>query len=111
MKRLPLASEPGDGSSGGGGVPGGAVPAPAGAPAPRATFRGLLGFLTSWTVRKHLRITNVRVASQIFFFAAFIFFCWATWTSRLGMMPGSDQPVTMSSTSEQLYTKACAVSL
>lgn len=31
-----------------------------------------------------LRLTNVRILSQIFFFALFVFSIWATWTSRIG---------------------------
>ena len=38
---------------------------------------------------KLLRLTNVRILSQIFFFAAFLFFCWATWTSRIEGYPVS----------------------
>ncbi len=33
--------------------------------------------------RKRLRLTNIRIASQAFFFAAFLLATWATWTSRL----------------------------
>ncbi|HIO65745.1 MAG TPA: 4Fe-4S binding protein, partial [Planctomycetes bacterium] len=40
-------------------------------------------------VRKKLRLTNVRIASQIFFFSAFIVMCWLTWTSRLEGYPVS----------------------
>jgi polyferredoxin len=40
-------------------------------------------------VRKKLRLTNVRIASQIFFFSAFIVLCWLTWTSRLEGYPVS----------------------
>lgn len=36
-----------------------------------------------------LRLTNVRILSQVFFFVAFILACWATWTSRLGGYPVS----------------------
>ena len=32
--------------------------------------------------RRWLRLTRVRVLSQIVFFALFLFACWATWTSR-----------------------------
>ena len=39
--------------------------------------------------RRLLRLTNVRVASQAVFFAVFLFFVWATWTSRLGGYPVS----------------------
>ncbi len=38
---------------------------------------------------KTLRITNVRVVSQVFFFALFLFMLWATWFSRLGGYPVS----------------------
>lgn len=41
-----------------------------------------------WHVRA-LRLTNVRVASQAFFFALFAFLLWATWFSRLGGYPVS----------------------
>ncbi len=40
-------------------------------------------------VRKKLRLTNVRIASQIFFFTVFILLCWLTWTSRLEGYPVS----------------------
>ncbi|GMU92101.1 MAG: ferredoxin [Candidatus Hydrogenedentota bacterium] len=40
-------------------------------------------------VRKLLRITNVRILSQVFFFSVFVFSVWATWTSRLGGYPVS----------------------
>lgn len=39
--------------------------------------------------RKSLRLTNVRIVSQIFFFSIFLFSVWATWTSRLGGYPVS----------------------
>jgi len=39
--------------------------------------------------KKWLRLTNVRIMSQIFFFALFMFSVWATWTSRLGGYPVS----------------------
>lgn len=45
--------------------------------------------LLSKPVRKKLRLTNVRIASQIFFFGAFILLCWLTWTSRLEGYPVS----------------------
>ncbi len=41
-----------------------------------------------WWVRK-LRITNVRVVSQAFFFGLFVFLLWTTWFSRLGGYPVS----------------------
>ncbi len=40
-------------------------------------------------VRKFLRITNVRLLSQIFFFALFTVSVWLTWTSRLEGYPVS----------------------
>ena len=40
-------------------------------------------------VRRWLRLTNVRLVCQAFFFAAFILAVWATWTSRLGGYPVS----------------------
>ncbi|HIA28257.1 MAG TPA: 4Fe-4S dicluster domain-containing protein [Planctomycetes bacterium] len=40
-------------------------------------------------VRKKLRLTNVRIVSQIFFFGGFILLCWLTWTSRLEGYPVS----------------------
>ena len=52
-------------------------------------LRRLAGYLTSWQVRRQLRLTNVRIVSQAFFFAVFIFFCWATWTTRLEGYPVS----------------------
>ncbi len=36
-----------------------------------------------------LRLTTVRVLSQIVFMALFIFFCWASWTSRIEGFPVS----------------------
>src|SRR5262249_35344483 len=33
------------------------------------------------------RITRIRVASQVFFFALFIFLLWSTWFSRMGGYP------------------------
>ena len=39
--------------------------------------------------RRLLRLTNVRLISQVVFFGAFLFFVWATWTSRLGGYPVS----------------------
>lgn len=38
---------------------------------------------------RHLRITNIRVLSQVFFFGLFVFMLWATWFSRLGGYPVS----------------------
>ncbi len=43
---------------------------------------------TPWWTRA-LRITNVRVVSQGFFFALFCFLLWSTWFSRLGGYPVS----------------------
>ena len=40
-------------------------------------------------MRRWLRLTNIRILSQAFFFAAFILAAWATWTSRLGGYPVS----------------------
>jgi polyferredoxin len=40
-------------------------------------------------VLKKFRLTNVRIVSQAFFFAAFVLAVWATWTSRLGGYPVS----------------------
>jgi polyferredoxin len=42
-----------------------------------------------FSARKLLRLTNVRIVSQLFFFFAFLFLVWATWTSRLGGYPVS----------------------
>lgn len=41
----------------------------------------------SW--KRTLRLTNVRIVSQAFFFFVFLFSVWATWTSRLGGYPVS----------------------
>jgi len=38
---------------------------------------------------KGLRLTNARIASQAVFMGVFLFFCWATWTSRLEGYPVS----------------------
>ncbi len=46
-------------------------------------------WLTTFDSRRALRLTNVRIASQAFFFAAFVLAMWATWTSRLGGYPVS----------------------
>jgi polyferredoxin len=43
---------------------------------------------TPWYTRT-LRITSVRVVSQTFFFALFMFLLWVTWFSRLGGYPVS----------------------
>ena len=48
-------------------------------------LRAVLGpALNRW-----LRLTRVRIASQVLFLAFFIFAVWATWTSRLGGYPVS----------------------
>jgi len=48
-------------------------------------LRAVLGpVLNRW-----LRLTRIRIASQVFFFTLFIFAVWATWTSRLGGYPVS----------------------
>ena len=39
--------------------------------------------------KRLLRITNIRIVSQIIFFALFLFSIWATWTSRMGGYPVS----------------------
>ena len=44
---------------------------------------------SKWDLPRMLRLTNVRILSQVFFFVAFILACWATWTSRLGGYPVS----------------------
>ncbi len=45
---------------------------------------GLSPVLNRW-----LRLTRVRIFSQVVFFALFVFAVWATWTSRLGGYPVS----------------------
>ena len=40
-------------------------------------------------LNRRLRLTRVRVFSQVVFFALFLFAVWATWTSRLGGYPVS----------------------
>lgn len=42
-----------------------------------------MSFFNSPKIKKMLRITNTRIVSQVFFFSLFLFFCWATWVSRL----------------------------
>jgi len=65
-------------------------PAPAPAPAPKqGPLRRVAAYLTSRPVRKKLRLTNVRIVSQAFFFLLFLFFCWATWTTRVEGYPVS----------------------
>ena len=39
--------------------------------------------------RRLFRLTNIRILSQIAFFAIFLFSIWATWTSRIGGYPVS----------------------
>lgn len=46
-------------------------------------------YIKDFDLKRALRLTNVRIASQIFFFAIFIFSVWATWTSRLEGYPVS----------------------
>jgi polyferredoxin len=46
------------------------------------------GRVAPWWTRA-FRITRVRVLSQLFFFALFVFFCFTTWFSRLGGYPVS----------------------
>ena len=43
---------------------------------------------TPWYART-FRITSIRIATQFFFFAWFIFLLWTTWFSRLGGYPVS----------------------
>lgn len=45
--------------------------------------------LPLYSPKKQLRLTTVRIASQAFFFLAFLAAVWATWTSRLGGYPVS----------------------
>ena len=40
-------------------------------------------------LNRWLRLTRVRIASQVFFFTLFVLAVWATWTSRLGGYPVS----------------------
>jgi polyferredoxin len=57
------------------------------------TMRGLLGKLrvglNDLKLRRRLRLTNIRVLSQILFFTLFVLAVWATWTTRLGGYPVS----------------------
>lgn len=46
-------------------------------------------FLNGFDHKKALRITNVRILSQAFFFSIFLISVWLTWTSRLGGYPVS----------------------
>jgi polyferredoxin len=43
---------------------------------------------TPWYART-LRLTTVRIVTQAFFFALFVFLLWVTWLSRLGGYPAS----------------------
>ncbi len=52
-------------------------------------MRRINQYLTGFSLRKALRITNIRIVSQAFFFLVFLFSVWATWTSRLGGYPVS----------------------
>ncbi len=45
--------------------------------------------LPHYRPKRLLRLTNVRIVSQTFFFVAFVLAVWATWTSRLGGYPVS----------------------
>ncbi len=40
-------------------------------------------------MRRVFRLANMRLLSQIFFFALFLLACWASWTTRLGGYPVS----------------------
>lgn len=51
--------------------------------------RSTLDRLIPAALRKRLRITNVRILSQVFFFFIFLFSVWATFTTRLGGYPVS----------------------
>ncbi|MCP4403665.1 MAG: 4Fe-4S dicluster domain-containing protein [bacterium] len=46
---------------------------------------------TTFTAKtqKFLRLTNVRIISQVVFFGVFLFFIWASWTSRIEGYPVS----------------------
>ena len=44
----------------------------------------LISMLKDSGVRRKLRLTRVRVLSQIVFFLLFVLAVWATWTTRLG---------------------------
>ena len=46
-------------------------------------------YIESFDLRKALRITNVRILSQVFFFSVFLISVWLTWTSRLEGYPVS----------------------
>lgn len=83
MRRLPVVQSPAGGDGEGGGGPASAPPA---APAPAGLLERLFG---APRLKKGLRLRNVRIASQAFFLLTFLFFCWATWTTRLGGFPVS----------------------
>lgn len=53
------------------------------------TKRRLRAKLAALDLRKTLRLTNVRIVSQVFFFSVFIFSIWATFTTRLHGYPVS----------------------
>lgn len=46
-------------------------------------------YISGFDSKKALRITNVRIVSQVFFFALFVLSVWLTWTSRLEGYPVS----------------------
>ena len=46
-------------------------------------------YISGFDSKKALRITNVRIVSQVFFFAVFVLSVWLTWTSRLEGYPVS----------------------
>lgn len=46
-------------------------------------------YIDNFDSKSFLRITNVRILSQVFFFAAFFISVWLTWTSRLEGYPVS----------------------
>ncbi|HNT88757.1 MAG TPA: 4Fe-4S binding protein, partial [Candidatus Hydrogenedentes bacterium] len=52
-------------------------------------MRKLGEYLAAFSIRRALRITNIRILSQAFFFFIFLFSVWATWTSRVGGYPVS----------------------
>ncbi len=45
--------------------------------------------LPAYRPKRLFRLTNARIASQVFFFAAFLLAIWATWTTRLQGYPVS----------------------
>ena len=49
----------------------------------------LLRYLTAHQFRQMLRLANIRILSQAFFFIAFVLAVWATWTTRLQGYPVS----------------------